>query len=100
MAPMAESMPACTVDSTGSIVAVRRAWRDVGQLFERALVVFAFVAAAAFAFCALGPTLRCLSPRLAGCMAAVRTRARRLRLRCGGVVRLRCHRTPVRSCLH
>ena len=41
MAPMAESMPACTVDSTGYIVAVRRAWRDVGQLFERALVVFA-----------------------------------------------------------
>jgi hypothetical protein len=50
---MAESMPACTVDSTGSIVAVRRAWRDVGQLFERALVVFAFVASASFVFIAV-----------------------------------------------
>ena len=54
MAPMAETMPACTVDSTsGAIVAVRRASRDVGQLFERALVVFAFVAAACFAFVAV-----------------------------------------------
>src|SRR4030095_7351185 len=53
MARMAESMPSCTVDSTGSIIAVRRAWRDVGQLFERALVVFAFVAAASFVFVAV-----------------------------------------------
>ena len=54
MAPMAETMPACTVDSTsGAIVAVRRASRDVGQLFERALVVFALVAAACFAFVAV-----------------------------------------------
>jgi hypothetical protein len=34
-------------------VAVRRAWRDVGQLFERALVVFAFVASASFVFIAV-----------------------------------------------
>jgi hypothetical protein len=54
MAPMAETMPAYTIDSTGgAIVAVRRAWRDVGQLFERALVAFAFVAAASFAFVAI-----------------------------------------------
>src|ERR671935_512350 len=55
MAPMAEeTMLARAGDPTsGAIVAVRRAWRDVGQLFESALVVYAFVAAAAFAFVAI-----------------------------------------------
>jgi hypothetical protein len=54
MAPMAETMPTYTIDSTsGAVVAVRRAWRDVGQLFELALVAFAFVAAASFAFVAI-----------------------------------------------
>ena len=55
MAPMAEeTMLAGAGDSTsGAIVAVRRAWRDVGQFFESALVVFAFVAAASFAFVAI-----------------------------------------------
>jgi hypothetical protein len=54
MAPMAETMPAYTIDSTsGADVAVRRAGRDVGQLCERVLVVFAFVAAASFAFVAI-----------------------------------------------
>jgi hypothetical protein len=54
MAPIGETMPAYTIDSTSeAVVAVRRAWRDVGQLFERALVVFAFVAAASFAFVAI-----------------------------------------------
>ena len=51
---MAETMLARTGDPTsGAIVAVRRAWRDVGQLFEKALVVFALVAAASFAFVAV-----------------------------------------------